>query len=237
MGIVSSTFASLAIQFAWNCQRLLDPQYSCVEGKKNSDLSPASLSAPLSSSRPVMTKTSSLSKPENNNSAHQENRNRRAVQTKHRRRPSSFDTALIANRAENCVSLHGNGFATTFSPPRRQRIHAWDITSSSGCSSDSSSDLDSDSDGDFRLHEFYPEDNCDERQSDEAFTITPAEQVAFRLTVGRGYFSRSKKDRFLNHLRLEKRLNDLSNPFFEMSYRGHGRALQRRHSGDLYRIV
>lgn len=71
----------------------------------------------------------------------------------------------------------------------------------------------------------------------EEFAMSAAEEAAFRMTVGRGHFSRSKKDRFLNHLRLEKRLNGLNKEFFELACRAHTRSLRRRHSGDLRRIV
>lgn len=71
----------------------------------------------------------------------------------------------------------------------------------------------------------------------EEFVLSAAEEAAFRMTVGRGHFSRSKKDRFLNNLRLEKRLNGLNKEFFELACRAHTRSLRRRHSGDLRRIV
>lgn len=62
------------------------------------------------------------------------------------------------------------------------------------------------------------------------------EEAALRITVGRGYFSKSKRDEFLNHLRLEKRLNYLNDSFSGTLQRGYGRGLRRRYSGDLYMV-
>lgn len=73
--------------------------------------------------------------------------------------------------------------------------------------------------------------------SGEKRTITAAEEAAFRMTAGRGHFSRSKKDRFLNNLRLEKRLNDFNQEFFDPAFRIHSRSLHRHHSGDLIRKI
>ena len=57
--------------------------------------------------------------------------------------------------------------------------------------------------------------------------MSAAEEAAFRITVGRGHFSRSKKDRFLNNLRLEKRLNELNNDYFSAACRAHCHTLPR----------
>lgn len=67
----------------------------------------------------------------------------------------------------------------------------------------------------------------DGEENGEPVAMTPAEEAAFRITVGRGHFSQSKKDRFLNNLRLEKRLNDLNNDFFGAVCRAHCHTLPR----------
>ena len=88
-----------------------------------------------------------------------------------------------------------------------------------------------------------PEDKINERgnteyrsvedvDAPEGFAMSAAEEAAFRMTVGRGHFSRSKKDKYLNHLRLEKRLNGLNKEFFDLACRAHKRSLQSHHSGE-----
>jgi hypothetical protein len=167
--------------------------------------------------------------PDYGSSLHQENRNRRAAQLRFRTRPSSFDAALIVRGGKSSVIVA----SPTPSPLRRRNMRVWDITSSSGCSSDSASNSDSDSETELRVSE-----NVSNEEGSTHLVMSPEEEEIFRLTVGRGHLSRSKKERFLNHLRLEKRLNDLSNEYFGIACKSHHRgALQRRHSGELHRII
>ncbi|XP_011502226.1 PREDICTED: uncharacterized protein LOC105365696 isoform X2 [Ceratosolen solmsi marchali] len=237
MGIISSKLAPVAIRLAWFCQKLLDPRYS-VECKKSKeckegvDVRAAVEVAPTSVPEPEAFEASPtipISKMlDNNNSLHQENRNRRATQLRFRTRPSSFDAALIVcGKAKSSLMV-----TSTPSSLQRQNMRMWDVTSSSGCSSDSGSNSDLDSETELRVS-----GNVSNEESSTKLGMTAEEEEDFRLTLGRGYFSRSKKDRFLNHLRLEKRLNDLSNEYFGVVRNSHRRNLQRRHSGDLHRII
>ncbi|XP_001603389.2 uncharacterized protein DDB_G0281497 [Nasonia vitripennis] len=270
MGLVSSTLMA-ALRLSWICQKLLDPRYSCIEGggetvpvRKPLDgpAASATSTAPVTSEQQAAaTDSAAVSEqglavaskmnsalatgnksPENNNSLHQENRNRRAAQLRFKTRPSSFDAALIVRgRSKNSLLLAPT---QPCSPLRRRRNAApadWDdASSSSGCSSDPGSASDSDSETELRVSE-----NVSNEEGSKPIGMSAEEEEAFRLTVGRGHFSRSKKDRFLNHLRLEKRLNDLNNDYFGLACKGHHhhhhhhrhRHLQRRHSGDLHRIV
>ncbi|XP_043484763.1 uncharacterized protein LOC122512771 [Leptopilina heterotoma] len=235
MGIISSTFTSLALQFAWNYQRLLDPRYRCAEVKKAVEYSP-----PLSNEVPKInevTQTSSLpTKVEAKLSLHQEKRRRRAAQLRYRGRPSSFDASFIV-RCPNRKCVRSVAQVVTSKPnfPRRQRTLQWEITSSSGCSSDSASDFESESDSDTELRINLVENSThsegvqskEGEENGEPVAMTAAEEAALRITVGRGHFSQSKKDRFLNNLRLEKRLNDLNNDFFGAVCRAHCHTLPR----------
>ncbi|XP_066602182.1 uncharacterized protein [Prorops nasuta] len=238
MGIVSSTLISLTLQIVWNCQRLLDPHYGCVE-KATCELSPPPKVTENTKDAVITGSGGSRSAglpigsgSENNNSLHQENRNRRARQLRYRNRPSSFDAALIVNgRTKNHPNVAVNAprmLNSVSHPPHGQPARFWDVTSSSGCSSDSASD--SDSESELRMEK--PEDVVARRECG----MSAAEEAAFRLTVGRGHFSRSKKDKFLNHLRLEKRLNDLNKEFFEVAYRAQRHTLPRCNPGSLHRF-
>ncbi|XP_046411321.1 uncharacterized protein LOC124175290 isoform X1 [Neodiprion fabricii] len=237
MGLVSSTFASLAIQLAWNCQRLLDPQYRCVELKRATE-SPSPDNQKLGhtvdheSQRPttVVDKRSPVT--------HLNQRTRVINRQRYRKRPASFDTAMIANRCDNPSAVRVTCVVTsTPSLKRNPQPQFWDVTSSSGCSSDSGSYLDSDSDVEDRLSGSFAVKKHEETEDEKTFSMSAEEEAALRMTVGRGHFSRSKKDRFLNHLRLEKRLNGLSDNFCGANHRGRGGITGRRYSGDLYRVL
>ncbi|KAH0540809.1 hypothetical protein KQX54_020061 [Cotesia glomerata] len=184
-------------------------------------------------------------------SSHQENRNRRAAQLRYRRkRPSSFDASLIAKsmiRNGIPVSAGSRVVSSTPSTLKRQQAPQWSESSSASASSSSSISSSEDSDIDIKANnekilertcgQTEENNNNDDEIVGQKYTMSAAEEAAFRMTVGRGHFSRSKKDRFLNHLRLEKRLNDLNREFFELTCRAHSRSLYRHHSGDLRKIV
>lgn len=85
---------------------------------------------------------------------------------------------------------------------------------------------DSDSESDLRLSENYMEITKGGDANKEV-QMSAAEEAAFRITVGRGHFSRSKKYRFLNNLRLEKRLNEMNNDYFGAACRAHCHTLPR----------
>ncbi|XP_043280934.1 uncharacterized protein [Venturia canescens] len=304
MGIVSSTFASLAIRFAWNCQRFLDPQYRYIEATdtktteskmvavagrtkmpaEGSDRSDKGGGAAFASAAtPSTTRLTSLEHhqtasanclpTENNNSLHQENRHRRATQHRYRKRPSSFDVSLIIRNKNKPYYTTTSGLVTTSTPSTlmRQPAPSWQSTSTSGSSADSSDDSEiefmyasrtaaatttavgpsneraeeksTNVSRDASVNNEKSKNSTDTECVDpegnplREFVLTAAEEAAFRMTIGRGHFSRSKKDRFLNNLRLEKRLNGLNKEFFELACRAHTRSLRRRHSGDLRRIV
>lgn len=220
MGIVSSTFLSLAIQFAWNFQRFLDPRYRNIE--------PKTVPAPPSPDKmqpmdPTMEDLSkSVVKTEEGISTHQENRNRRAAQRRYRRkRPSSFDASLIVTNVNKTGTTATRVVSSTPSTLTRQQAPAWEASSASTTSSTE----DSDSDVRFELRPIDVRKGQVSRPTEgsEEYTMSAAEEAAFRMTVGRGHFSRSKKDKFLNHLRLEKRFNGLNRELIELACRAHSR--------------
>lgn len=75
-------------------------------------------------------------------SLHQEKRRKRAAQLRYRGRPSSFDASFIV-RCPNRKCVRSVAQVVTSKPNflRRQRTLQWEMTSSSGCSSDSGSDF------------------------------------------------------------------------------------------------
>ncbi|XP_008544078.1 uncharacterized protein LOC103568855 [Microplitis demolitor] len=249
MGIVSSTLMLVAAQLAWNCQRFLDPRYRYVEPIKTLEIS----STPTTASAGVddATNHQSVARVTDTLSSHQENRNRRAAQLRYRRkRPSSFDASLIAkSMIKNGIPVHTGSRVVSSTPStlKRQQAPAWNNSSASISSSSSSISSSEDSDVELKVSRektlertrTQPENDEDNDNdiNDQKYMMSAAEEAAFRMTVGRGHFSRSKKDRFLNHLRLEKRLNDLNREFFELTCRAHSRSLYRHHSGDLRKIV
>ncbi|XP_023288221.1 uncharacterized protein LOC105695955 [Orussus abietinus] len=232
MGIVSSTFASLAIQFVWNCQKLLDLPYSCEEGNiRTCDSLPRALVLPEFEVRPTIAEAPPTPSKKEEASMYHVTRKLRTAQLRSRKRPSSFDAALIVPRTRSCGTV-------TSSPMRRRWTRpapSWIDTSTSGCSSDSASDFDDhrfqDTDSDLEPADLRLRGSSTQRN----LAMSADEEAAFRMTVGRGHFSRSKKDRFLNHLRLEKRLNEINDKFFDVDFRGH--SLPRRHSGELRKIL
>ncbi|CAG5101140.1 Protein of unknown function [Cotesia congregata] len=212
MGIVSSTLTLVAAQY--------------VEPTKTLEASsaPAAVSVELDEAKnqqPVPRVLDTLS-------SHQENRNRRAAQLRYRRkRPSSFDASLIAkSMIRNGIPISAGSRVVSSTPSTLKRQQAPQWSESSSASASSSSSISS-----------KENNNNDDEIVGQKYTMSAAEEAAFRMTVGRGHFSRSKKDRFLNHLRLEKRLNDLNREFFELTCRAHSRSLYRHHSGDLRKIV
>ncbi|KAK0174039.1 hypothetical protein PV328_007157 [Microctonus aethiopoides] len=265
MGIISSTFLSLAVQLAWNCQRFLDPRYRYIEPIVSPDDSSAPMCRQFALRKNVEKQNSeggvikkiSVDGVVQNNYSHQQNRHRRHLRYRRRRR-SSFDAALIIRSLNNNGIVPFAGHRVISSTPNtltRQPAPNWNGSSTSSTSSSSSSVSSSeDSDADVhakRLNEMEKIDRNDKKNqtqdekdldnngdmSGEKRTITAAEEAAFRMTAGRGHFSRSKKDRFLNNLRLEKRLNDFNQEFFDPAFRIHSRSLHRHHSGDLIRKI
>ena len=98
---------------------------------------------------------------------------------------------------------------------------------------DSLSSADCDSETELRVSE-----TASNEEGSTKLGMSAEEEEAFRLTVGRGHFTRSKKDQFLNHLRLEKRLNEINNGYLDLGRKARRhRSLHRRHSGDLHRLV
>ncbi|XP_034939100.1 uncharacterized protein [Chelonus insularis] len=252
MGIVSSTLLSVAIQLAWNCQRFLDPRYRDVEPKKSTEILPSSGQIRGSRVDEAVGNQVAIARPEMV-STHQENRNRRAAQLRYRRkRPSSFDASLIVKSMnKNGVILSTGRRVVSSNPCTLKRQPAPEWNDSSSCLSSSSSSMSSHDDSDVEITtkrktktlertQTLPEkspDKDDDDISGEEYGMSAAEEAAFRMTVGRGYFSKSKKDEFLNHLRLEKRLNDLNREFFDLACRAHARSIHRHHSGDLQRKI
>ncbi|XP_011315004.1 uncharacterized protein [Fopius arisanus] len=223
MGIVSSTFVSLAIQFAWNFQRFLDPRYRYIESKKNPEaFSPhraQSEGSTIEDVRPSTKAEESTSIQSN----HQENRNRRAAQRRNRRkRPSSFDASLIVTNVSKTGITAARVVSSTPSTLTRQQAPGWDDSSASSTSSSEECDLDARAE---RIGSSETRGVLEKRHEARSmkFGMSATEEAAFRMTVGRGHFSRSKKDKFLNHLRLEKRLNGLNREFFELACRPHSR--------------
>ncbi|XP_015108699.1 uncharacterized protein LOC107035664 isoform X2 [Diachasma alloeum] len=221
MGIVSSTFLSLSIQFAWNFQRFLDPRYRNIE--------PKTVPEPPSPHKvqPEGPTIEDVSEPvvgaEECTSTHQENRNRRAAQRRYRRkRPSSFDASLIVTNVSKTGITATRVVSSTPSTLTRQQAPAWDDSSASTTSSSEDSDLDVRPDKIGSIDTRNAQASRAKEGSEE-YAMSAAEEAAFRMTVGRGHFSRSKKDKFLNHLRLEKRLNGLNREFFELACRAHSR--------------
>ncbi|XP_014233077.1 AF4/FMR2 family member 4-like isoform X2 [Trichogramma pretiosum] len=171
-------------------------------------------------------------------SLHQLNRQTRRQQLKSKTLPSSFDASLLRSAAEataaasaaHCTVL-GNSSAIM------QRPAAWELSlSSSGCSSNSSaSSMESDSDSETALRVSI-NTSTNELQDEKATKcMIAAEKEAFRRTCARGYFTRSKKDRFLNHLRMEKRLNDHNLEAFGIALKRH--TLPRCSGSELQRLV
>ncbi|XP_058807705.1 uncharacterized protein LOC131673608 [Phymastichus coffea] len=232
MGIVYSALAPTAVRIAYICQKLFDPKYSRIEDVPTSsgasaELLPAAESAAaqqqqqlqstlatkleLSAQEPSLTpgtvecrilavKSNSLprysarSSECSIHSLHQQNRSRRARQIRFKTRPSSFDGALvIRTKTKNAVIVT--------STPSPLAAH-WHGTSSSGCSSDSNSDSESDSETELRVSATASNEEIGRQPSKLA--MTAEQEQDFRLTLGRGHFTRSKKDRFLNNLRLQK---------------------------------
>ncbi|XP_012262204.2 uncharacterized protein LOC105689624 isoform X1 [Athalia rosae] len=256
MGVVSSTFASLAIQLAWNCQRLLDPQYRCLQdGKLAVPESPTN----VDSDRKIHVDDNRAANPRrlsadgrspSMGNFREKSKGQRSTRRQRygKRLAISFDSTLIANcRSDNPTSAVQVSSVVTLtptpSPLRGPQSQFWDVTSSSGCSSDSGSYFDSDSEDDDvapgQFNEPFVSKYDEDAEEDKEFAMSADEEAALRMTVGRGHFSRSKKDRFLNHLRLEKRLNILNNTFCNAANieRGRGKNNGRRYSGDLYRIT
>ncbi|KAG7189091.1 hypothetical protein KM043_008668 [Ampulex compressa] len=250
MGIVTSTFTSIAIQIAWNCQRLLELRYGTLLNRcaANEEISKGPAAEIKSGAKKSLASDVPLTIINvENSSRHLENRTRRQRQLRTRRQSASFDSQVI--NTKNCpkaVLQTPRVVSSLSNSPQCRLPRYWDLTSSSGCSSDSGSDLDSDSGADFgtcqargekEAEEVEEAEEAEDAEARKIFAMSAAEETAFRLTVGRGHFSRSKKDKFLNHLRLEKRLNDMNKDFFDVGRIARYGNFKRSSSGDLRRIL